>query len=93
VLSANLRNTREIQGRWISPDPAGLIAVDPANPQTWNRYAYVANNPMSAVDPTGLLLMDCAWDGCPHNNAGGYYVQIPAEADQHSWVIPITIPA
>jgi RHS repeat-associated protein len=42
------------QGRWISPDPAGLAAVDPTNPQTWNRYAYVANNPLSFVDPSGL---------------------------------------
>jgi RHS repeat-associated protein len=45
------------QGRWISPDPAGLVAVDPTNPQTWNRYAYVANNPLSFVDPTGLQLI------------------------------------
>jgi RHS repeat-associated protein len=29
------------QGRWISPDPAGLGALDPTNPQSWNRYAYV----------------------------------------------------
>ena len=29
------------QGRWASPDPAGLGAVDPTNPQSWNRYAYV----------------------------------------------------
>jgi RHS repeat-associated protein len=42
------------QGRWISPDPAGMAAVSPANPQTWNRYAYVANNPLSFTDPTGL---------------------------------------
>jgi RHS repeat-associated protein len=43
------------QGRWISPDPAGLGAVSIANPQTWNRYAYVANNPLNAVDPLGLF--------------------------------------
>ena len=41
-------------GRWLSPDPAGLAAVDITNPQTWNRYAYVANNPLSNVDPLGL---------------------------------------
>ncbi|MGA8440264.1 MAG: RHS repeat-associated core domain-containing protein [Candidatus Sulfotelmatobacter sp.] len=46
-------------GRWISPDPAGLNAVDPTNPQSWNRYAYVLNNPLSATDPTGL---ECVWD-------------------------------
>lgn len=45
------------QGRWTSTDPAGLAAVDPTNPQTWNRYAYVVNNPLSFVDPTGLFLI------------------------------------
>lgn len=42
------------QGRWILPDPLGVAAVDPTTPQTWNRYAYVANNPLSFVDPSGL---------------------------------------
>jgi RHS repeat-associated protein len=43
-----------IQGRWTSPDPAGLAAVDPTNPQSWNRYAYVESNPLNFVDPSGL---------------------------------------
>jgi RHS repeat-associated protein len=30
-------------GRWLWPDPAGLAAADPSNPQSWNRYAYVLN--------------------------------------------------
>ncbi len=46
-------------GRWMTPDPAGLAAVDPTSPQSWNRYAYVRNNPLSAVDPLGL---QCVWD-------------------------------
>jgi RHS repeat-associated protein len=41
-------------GRWVSPDPAGLSAANPANPQTWNRYAYVAGNPLTVIDPDGL---------------------------------------
>ncbi|HXN53933.1 MAG TPA: RHS repeat-associated core domain-containing protein [Candidatus Acidoferrum sp.] len=41
-------------GRWMHPDPAGLAAVDPSNPQSWNRYAYVRNNPLALVDPFGL---------------------------------------
>ncbi len=47
------------QGRWLSPDPSGLAAVDPTNPQSWNRYAYVLNNPLYYSDPTGLV---CVWD-------------------------------
>jgi RHS repeat-associated protein len=42
------------QGRWISPDPAGLAAVDITNPQTWNRYAYTDNMPCNSLDPMGL---------------------------------------
>ena len=48
------RQQSQSQGRWLVPDPAGLAAVDLSNPQTWNRYAYVANNPLSRVDPQGL---------------------------------------
>jgi RHS repeat-associated protein len=42
------------QGRWPSPDPAGISSVQPNDPQTWNRYAYVRNTPLSHVDPTGM---------------------------------------
>ncbi len=45
-----------IQGRWPSPDPAGIASANPANPQSWNRYAYVMNNPLAFADPSGL---DC----------------------------------
>jgi len=42
-----------IQGRWVSPDPAGLTSVLPTDPQSWNRYAYVRNSPLEFIDPTG----------------------------------------
>jgi len=42
-------------GRFMSPDPAG---ADPTNPQSWNRYAYVLNNPMKYVDPDGKCPSD-----------------------------------
>jgi len=45
-----------IQGRWPSPDPAGMSAVDPSDPQTWNRYAYVRNSPLALRDPTGEVI-------------------------------------
>ncbi|MDR3560862.1 MAG: hypothetical protein P4N59_05410, partial [Negativicutes bacterium] len=43
-----------VQGRWLSPDPAGLGVARPNNPQTWNRYAYVGNKPLQTVDSLGL---------------------------------------
>lgn len=45
-------------GRWLSPDPAGLAAVDPSDPQSWNRYAYVRNSPTELTDPAGLCWPD-----------------------------------
>jgi RHS repeat-associated protein len=50
------RHYTSIMGRFLQPDPAGLSAADPSNPQSWNRYAYVLNNPLSNIDPAGL---DC----------------------------------
>ena len=49
------------QGRWISPDPLGLGAADTTNPQSWNRYAYVANQPTTLIDPLGLYLVAEGW--------------------------------
>src|SRR3989442_360243 len=43
-----------MQGRWASPDPAGLASVNPANPQSWNRFSYVLDNPTDLTDPSGL---------------------------------------
>jgi RHS repeat-associated protein len=53
------------QGRWVSPDPAGVAVSDPTNPQSWNRYAYVQNQQMTYVDPTGLFQLppSCDEDG------------------------------
>lgn len=80
----------EITGRWPSPDPAGIAAANPANPQSWNRYAYVMNNPLALADPQGLWCDPGSAVGCSPNdpnNSGGslgdllggefYYVEQP----------------
>jgi len=62
------REYNPIQGRWASPDPAGVTAVNLMNPQTWNRYAYVANAPLNNVDPLGLkCLIDDKVELCAGN--------------------------
>ncbi len=40
-------------GRFTSPDPT-LLSVNGFNPQSWNRYTYVLNNPYLYTDPLGL---------------------------------------
>lgn len=39
-------------GRFLSPDP---FVQAPHNTQSYNRYAYVFNNPLSLTDPTGYV--------------------------------------
>lgn len=55
LADARHRLLAPLMARWLSPDPAGLAAVNPANPQTWNAYAYVANQPLEYTDPLGLV--------------------------------------
>jgi RHS repeat-associated protein len=40
-------------GRFISPDS---IVPDWKNPQTWNKYSYVLNNPLKYTDESGHIL-------------------------------------
>jgi RHS repeat-associated protein len=54
VYDFMFRRYDSTSGRWLSPDPAGWAAVNTADPQSLDRYAYVENNPMSMIDPLGL---------------------------------------
>ncbi|HEY9072596.1 MAG TPA: RHS repeat-associated core domain-containing protein, partial [Desulfobaccales bacterium] len=78
-------------GRWLSPDPAGWGAVDQTTPQSLNRYAYVQNNPMSAIDPQGLDCIYAAGGGvsvdsydspqsCAYNGGNWYQGTLPSNA-------------
>jgi RHS repeat-associated protein len=45
------------QGRFTSPDPL-LASARLTDPQTWNRYAYVRNDPVNMIDPDGGAVID-----------------------------------
>jgi len=44
------RSYANSQGRFLAPDPLEGVVGDP---QSWNRYAYVENDPINLSDPSG----------------------------------------
>ena len=53
-----------------------MSVIHPENPQTWNMYAYVANNPTTTADPTGLDPLPAAGDN-PDPGVNGETVYYP----------------
>ena len=56
LIHMNGRVYDPVLGRFLSPDP---LVQAPHNTQSYNRYAYVFNNPLSFVDPSGYLSKGC----------------------------------
>jgi RHS repeat-associated protein len=42
-------------GRFLSVDPVWDVKRSIRQPQSWNRYSYVVNNPINRVDPDGRM--------------------------------------
>ena len=61
----NARYYDPVLGRFIPADP--LVPGAP-NPQAFNRYSYVLNNPLKYVDPTGLCVTN------DPDGSGGYTI-------------------
>ncbi len=65
------------QGRWVSVD---ALPGSPSDPQSLNRYTYVANDTANLVDPSGLCSLSITYDvhyfwSCTDNRCvliGGY---------------------
>ena len=66
-------------GRWLNPDPAGLAAASPANPQSLNRYAYALNNPTTLTDPKGLCPQGGNTNGSPYCYGSGLGIVLMEE--------------
>ena len=58
LINMNARLYDPYIGRFISADP---VLPDPADLQAYNRYAYVLNNPMGFIDPTGNSRVGAFW--------------------------------
>jgi RHS repeat-associated protein len=58
---AQFRQYNSTEGRWHSPDPYSG-SYDTSNPQSFNRYAYVLNMPLSGTDSSGQYCD--LWTGC-----------------------------
>src|SRR4051812_47333346 len=55
---AHARYYDAAMGRFISPD---TIVPKASDPQSSNRYAYVRNNPLNLVDPSGYSWLSKGW--------------------------------
>jgi RHS repeat-associated protein len=52
VIHMNGRIYDPTLGRFLQADP---VVQDPGNPQNWNGYTYVFNNPYRYTDPSGMI--------------------------------------
>ncbi len=74
------REYNGIHGRWPSPDPLGSSVASLEDPQSWNRYAYVENNPLTNVDPTGLYRCSIDYGNC-WAYGGGWAGDMPDDVE------------
>ncbi|MGD9588460.1 MAG: RHS repeat-associated core domain-containing protein [Pyrinomonadaceae bacterium] len=72
-------------GRFSSTDPEnyGAAVLDP---QTWNGYAYVINNPSNFVDPDGLEYLICPTDGSRCYTHDDDLVRKAKKVGEYNWV-------
>ncbi len=69
------------QGRFTSPDEP-LVDQDESDPQSWNLYSYVRNNPLRFIDPTGreCVTLD---GGATGDDGKGKMCQAVLDADKN----------
>src|ERR1700693_506118 len=75
-------------GRFMTPDPMGNAVADPSNPQSWNQYSYVINNPVNLVDPTGLDWCEGAPGVSPgecSDSGGTWHISNGNQPQPESW--------
>jgi RHS repeat-associated protein len=66
LIHMNGRVADAVTGRFLSADPT---VSDPGNTQSFNRYSYVQNNPLTYADPSGFILCKAGDANCHDANA------------------------
>jgi RHS repeat-associated protein len=75
LVHLNGRVYDPLVARMMSADP---IVDDPMNGQTWNRYSYVGNNPLTFTDPSGYCFLGCGtWSNLGKMQLGTLFRQNP----------------
>ena len=82
---AQQRYYSNIYGRFMSPDPY-RSSTALRNPQSWNRYAYVENDPVNLVDPSGRSAEDPLGMDCLANAVFDASVSESDCAGDYSWL-------
>jgi RHS repeat-associated protein len=88
VTRGELRSTET--GRFLSVDPVLEIEKAMHNPQMWNRYAYVTNNPMRYTDPTGKSLWETVIRVAEYFGREGHLVERIAEISKNKALPRVT---
>ncbi len=60
LINMNARIYDPTIGRFLTPDD---VIQDEYDGQSYNRYTYVDNNPLSYDDPTGHMVFTLVWEG------------------------------
>lgn len=65
----------------LSGNPLAVVEGWPADPQSWNRYAYVRNDPVNLTDPSGKF-----WGFLIH-----LFVALftPSDSSGRTWITPL----
>ena len=75
-------------GRFMTPDPAGMAAVDMQDATTWNKYLYVGDDPVNGYDPSGLC--DVVIGGITQNSSNAAGVEGYAASNNAISVYPFS---
>jgi RHS repeat-associated protein len=71
----SFRKLETKSGRWMRPDPF-KGSMDQTNPQSFNRYSYVKNDPVNFIDPTGL------YEACVHEAMTKFLAKLAGKSDE-----------